>query len=327
MAQLTETDLTTTNLTTTNRQPTFYFIGVTTGQSSAQRVFPRWMEALGRPDVQLKGIDCKIHDDPARYRQIVAEIKADPLALGGLITTHKVDLLDAARDLFDHLGPHALLCDEVSCLAKRDGHLWGYAIDPVADGRALDAIIGPDYFGRNGRNGGEVLSLGAGGAAVALALHLLEKPNAADRPARFTFVDIDRARLARVETLLAGLPSTIDFAYLSHTRAEVNDQLLAQMPMGTVVINATGMGKDRPGSPLTDAAQFPRESVVWELNYRGELAFMQQALVQQQARQLTVADGWVAFLHGWTGVIAHVLDIEIDPATFDELGRIATALR
>lgn len=306
------------------RQPTFYFIGVTTGQSSAQRVFPRWMEALGRPEVQLKGIDCKIHDEPARYRQIVAEIKADPLALGGLITTHKVDLLDAARDLIDRLGAHALLCDEVSCLAKRDGLLWGYAIDPVADGRALDAIIGPTYFGQSG---GELLCLGAGGAAVALALHLLEKPDALDRPKRFTFVDIDQTRLARVQTLLTALPPTIDFVYLSHKSAKENDQLLAQMPMGSVIINATGMGKDRPGSPLTDSAQFPLRGIVWELNYRGELRFMQQALAQQSNHQLTIADGWGAFLHGWTGVIAHVLNIEIDAATFEELGKIAAILR
>jgi len=307
-----------------NRKSIFYFIGVTTGQSSAQRVFPQWMAALGRPDVQLKGVDCRIHDEPARYRQIVGEIKADPLALGALITTHKVDLLDAARDLIDHLDDHAQLCDEVSCLAKRAGQLWGFAVDPVADGRALDVILSPGYFAKTG---GEVLSLGAGGAAVALALHLLEKPDAADRPTHFTFVDIDAQRLARVETLLAAMSTTIQFHYLCHHHATENDQLLSQMLPGSVVINATGMGKDRPGSPLSDAALFPQNAVAWELNYRGELDFMQQALAQQSHRNLTVADGWVAFLHGWTGVIANVLNIEIDTGTFDRLAEIATALR
>ena len=28
-------------------QPTFYFIGVTTGSSSIMRVFPKWADALG----------------------------------------------------------------------------------------------------------------------------------------------------------------------------------------------------------------------------------------------------------------------------------------
>ena len=98
-------------------------------------------------------------------------------------------------------------------------------------------------------------------------------------------------------------------------------------PPGTVVINATGMGKDRPGSPITAAAQFPHNGVAWELNYRGELAFLQQALAQRETRQLTVADGWTAFLHGWTGVIAKVLDIDIDQVTFDRLAVIAASLR
>ena len=37
-------------------KPTFYFIGVTTGQSSIMRVFPKWAELLGL-DAQIKGID------------------------------------------------------------------------------------------------------------------------------------------------------------------------------------------------------------------------------------------------------------------------------
>lgn len=307
-----------------NTAPTFYFIGVTTSQSSAQRVFPRWMAVLGRPEVTLKGIDCRIHDEPARYRQIVEVIKADELALGGLITTHKIDLLEAARDLFDRLDPYAQQCDEISCISKRGGELWGHAVDPVADGRALDAITGPAYFGRTG---GELLVLGAGGAAAALALHLIHKADPAERPARFTFVDIDRQRLQRVRTMIERLQPTIAFRYLHHTTATENDALLATLPASSVVINATGLGKDRPGSPLTAAASFPQGAIAWELNYRGALDFMQQALAQPPARNLTVADGWVAFLHGWTGVIAQVLDREIDAATFAQLATVAAQVR
>ncbi|WP_343390347.1 hypothetical protein [Candidatus Amarobacter glycogenicus] len=39
--------------------PTFYFVGVTTGKSSINKVFPLWMEVLGRPEVVLEGIDHK----------------------------------------------------------------------------------------------------------------------------------------------------------------------------------------------------------------------------------------------------------------------------
>ncbi len=48
--------------------PTFYFIGVTTTKSSINRVFPLWAKALGRPDVVLEGVDCRLNDDPANYR-------------------------------------------------------------------------------------------------------------------------------------------------------------------------------------------------------------------------------------------------------------------
>ena len=320
-------------LTEPNQMPTFYFVGVTTGQSSSQRVFPRWMEALGCPEVQLKGVDFKIHDEPARYRQLVQEIKTDPLALGGLITTHKIDLLDAARDLFDHLGPHAQLCDEISCISKRAGLLWGHAVDPVADGRALEAITGAGYFSQNGEHSAsEIICLGAGGAAVAIALWLIEKSSNDDHPARFTFVDLDADRLSRVQYLVDALNPPFAFQYTCHRgtaleTARQNDLLLAQAPAGSIVVNATGMGKDLPGSPITGEAVFPQKGIAWELNYRGELKFMHQALAQQTTRSLTVADGWVAFLHGWTGVIAHVLDIEIDPATFERLAQIANMVR
>ena len=70
-------------------------------------MFPLWMEALGRPEVVLEGVDLEIHAAAGRYRDVVAHIKSEPLALGGLVTTHKIDLLAAASDQFDALGPYA----------------------------------------------------------------------------------------------------------------------------------------------------------------------------------------------------------------------------
>ena len=45
-------------------KPTLYFLGVTTGKSSINRVFPRWVEALGLGDCQLVGMDFPLHADP-----------------------------------------------------------------------------------------------------------------------------------------------------------------------------------------------------------------------------------------------------------------------
>jgi shikimate 5-dehydrogenase len=156
--------------------PTFYFIGVSTAGSSARRIFPRWVELLGRPEVVLQGLDFALHDEPARFRACVTAIRDAPLALGALVTTHKIDLLDAAHDLFDRLTPEAETLHEVSAIGKVDGQLVGSVSDPVSGGASLDALLGDDYFGRTG---GEILCLGAGGAAGALLLHVLGRPQTA----------------------------------------------------------------------------------------------------------------------------------------------------
>ena len=291
-------------------------------------MFPVWMEALGRPEVVLEGVDLEIHAAPGRYRDMVAHIRREPLALGALVTTHKIDLLAAASDLFDALGPYAQATEEVSSIAKENGRLVGRATDPVAGGLSLDAILGQDYFGGSG---GDLLMLGAGGSAVALTLHLLRKEHPADRPEHVTVVNRSAPRLARLQSMaereIAAKESNIQFDFIQNNDPGRNDQILAGLPPGSVVINATGMGKDTPGSPLTNSAVFPRDGVVWELNYRGELDFMRQALAQQVDRNLTVADGWEYFVHGWSQVISHVLQVQIGAPMFAKLSELAAAVR
>jgi shikimate dehydrogenase len=87
------------------------------------------------------------------------------------------------------------------------------------------------------------------------------------------------------------------------------------------------MGKDSPGSPITDDGIFPRHAVSWEINYRGELDFWHQSVAQKESRDLFIEDGWLYFLYGWTSVIAEVLHIEIDQDKFNELADIAADLR
>jgi shikimate dehydrogenase len=310
--------------TVTKTSPTFYFIGVTTTSSSIVRVFPLWTRELGHPEVVMEGVDCQIHDDPEQYRQAVAQIKYDPLSLGALVTTHKIDLLDAARDMFDYLDPYARTCGEVSCISKRDGRLEGHAKDPITAGLSLDAILGESYFGRTG---GHVLCFGAGGAVVAIALHLISKEDTGERPARFVVVNRSQPRLDKLQSMVERIGTDVAFEYICNQDAERNDEIVGHLPPGSVVVNGTGMGKDIPGSPMTDDGLFPVNSLVWELNYRGELDFMHQALAQKDSRHVTVKDGWLYFLHGWTQVIAQVYHVTIDGETFKRLGEIAARVR
>jgi shikimate 5-dehydrogenase len=90
-----------------------------------------------------------------------------------------------------------------------------------------------------------------------------------------------------------------------------------------MIVNATGLGKDMPGSPLTDSCRFPYGSLVWELNYRGELQFLKQAREQEKSAALTVVDGWDYFVYGWTQVISEVLHIDISDGTLRQLAEAA----
>ena len=307
----------------TKTQPTMYFLGVTTAKSSIMKVFPLWMKELGREEVVLEGVDLQLHDEPRNYRRAVAQIKYDPLSLGALVTTHKVNLLEAARDMFDYLDPYAVTCAEVSSISKDGSALAGRAKDPVTAGLSLDALLGPGYFERTG---GHVLCFGAGGSTTAIVLHLARKQDRADRPRRMVVVNRSAGRLESLRRMIAGLPTDIEFEYHCNVLPEFNDESMGKLPPGSVVINATGMGKDLPGSPITDGGRFPIGGVAWELNYRGELGFLRQALAQRETRRVRVEDGWLYFLHGWTQVIAEVLKVRIDEPMFQRLAAVAEAI-
>ncbi|MEM8862249.1 MAG: shikimate dehydrogenase [Chloroflexota bacterium] len=295
----------------------FYFVGVTTGGSSVNQLFPKWMQVLGRPDVGLKGIDHPLDDDPENYRRTVERIKNEPDCVGALVTTHKLNVVKAASDLFDWFDPLAELTHEVSCIAKRDGKLLGFAKDPISSGKALRIILGDDYFQRTG---GEVLCLGAGGAAVATLLHLMLHD---DQPSRFMAVDIDQSRLEHAQQIAQNQQHNIDLVFKRTGSAAENDILLAQMPAGSVVINATGMGKDRPGSPLTEQAVYPHKSVVWEFNYRGPRLFYHDAMARAEDRELTVFDGWDYFVIGWLEVLTEVLQVDFSADIYERIKAVS----
>jgi shikimate 5-dehydrogenase len=304
--------------------PTFYFIGVTTGQSSIRKVFPRWMEILGRPEIILEGIDHPLNDDPENYRRTVAQIKLDPLSLGGLVTSHKINLLSAARDMFDDLHDSSCYLGETSCISKKKGRLTAHAKDVISGGISLDAILGKDYFAHTG---GEVLCFGAGGSGKALSLHLIQKTNPGDKPQKITLTNRSQAKLTALADMADHMETDIRFELIQNSDAQVNDRIMAGLPEYSVIINATGMGKDLPGSPISDQGIFPPHSRVWEINYRGELDFWHQAKSQETTRDLVIHDGWLYFLHGWTQVIAEVLDIQLDQELFNALADAAEDLR
>ncbi|MGH3104817.1 MAG: shikimate dehydrogenase family protein [Gaiellaceae bacterium] len=284
------------------------FLGVSTGGSSINLLFPVWAGILGL-DAEIVGRDVPVRAKPGPFRSIVAEIARDERLRGALVTTHKVDIYRHAGDLFAGFDRNARLCREVSCIAKRAGALHGFAKDPDTAGAALAAI---DWDAS-----GHVLCLGAGGAGTAITVHLLSRR---EPPARIVVTDADPGTLDTLREIHAELGAA---GAVEYRPTEETDALLAALPPGSLVVNATGLGKDLPGSPVRDAASFPDGVVAWELNYRGELDFLRQAREQG----VEAHDGWLYFLHGWTQVIAEVFALELDDATFAELAQAAEPFR
>ena len=304
------------------KRPTFYFIGVTTGQSSIMKVFPVWAEYLGLGDVEIKGIDFPVHDMPENYREAVNFVKNDPLSLGALVTTHKLDLFKACKDMFDVIGPHATLMEETSCISKQNGNLICNAKDPISSGLSLDGFLPEDHFANTGA---ELFSMGAGGSTIALTWHIMQEIRGNNRPERIVVSDRSEPRLVHIQEIHKSLCSDIPIEYRLVETSQDNDDILASIADGSVVINATGLGKDSPGSPLSDAANFPKNAIIWELNYRGNLVFLDQAKAAKVAQGLQIEDGWTYFIHGWTQVIAEVFNIKIPVAgdRFEAISRIA----
>ena len=94
------------------------------------------------------------------------------------------------------------------------------------------------------------------------------------------------------------LGTDIHFEYIQAQDPGESDAIMASLPDGSVVINATGAGKDFPGSPVSEAGVFPRQGVAWEINYRGQPDFWRQAKSQQTRRDLIVEDGCIFSMVG-----------------------------
>jgi shikimate 5-dehydrogenase len=298
------------------------FVGVSTGSSSIMQVFPRWADVLGLPTRNLIGHDLPMDATPEQYVALVEQIRDDPNHRGALVTTHKMNVYAAASDLFDELDPFAVSCSEISSISKRGDRLIGRAKDPITVDLALNDFLPTDHFARTGA---EVVILGAGGSGTALSWALAER---ADAPSRVTVTartDEALEHLRAVHEQHGTAPNLI--RYVRTDAPAEAAALVAAAPAGSVIVNATGLGKDRPGSPLPDDVVFPEGAYVWEFNYRGSLEFLHRARAQEAARSLRVVDGWRYFIHGWSQVVADVFELDLTPEIVEQLAEAADSAR
>ncbi len=318
---------------------TVWFVGVSTAGSLVHRAMERWQPLVGG-DLAVEGRDLPLDAPDVAFRGLLDDLDQDQDAAGAVVTSHKVALFRAGSDRFARLDDLALACGEVNAVRRTPEGLVGFARDPVSVGRVVDRIwpaggaSGPAGAGRasgpagaggasgpagaggasgpaGAGRGDEVVCLGAGGTAVALGRHLLARP----RPPGLVFAD-------RRPEAIAHLRAALGTAVTTHVGPGPWDGLVAGAAEGALVVNATGMGKDRPGAPLSASATFPPQGVVWELNYRGDLPLPTRA----RAQGVEAHDGWSLFCQGWAAALAAVLDLA-DEGLGDRFERAARSLR
>ena len=171
----------------------------------------------------------------------------------------------------------------------------------------------------------------------------------AARPSKLVVVDCDRDALDRLAHLIASViegagecaeegSDNIASYSLLHGRiqlvvsssAAANDITVSALAPYSMVVNATGLGKSTPGSPLTDDVAFPQHCVVWEMNYRGERQFLRQAMAWQSRHEasgaIAIHDGWYAFVQGWSRCVELVYGVELTADQRAVLGATAASV-
>lgn len=292
-----------------------YFVGVSTQYSIINKIFPRWMEVLGFK-VRLQGVDIPLNASANIYRNCAKKIKESQNILGALITTHKIAMYSYANDVFDVLSDSAKEFKEIGAIYKRNNMMSGEATDIISVNKAFKSILD-----KVNNDNSDFCILGCGGAGIALGYTILKFYNSRFKKIIMTDVNLDRIEQARKVLLSYDKDKKLQLIHVKSVQD--NDIIISNISNKSFVVNATGVGKDIQGSPVSNTVQFPYGGCIWEYNYRGNLEYMKQAEQQALEKQLSIYNGFEYFIYGWTTVISRILNINLPQDTFDILSDIA----
>ena len=307
----------------------YLFIGISTAGSSVHGAFPVWAPLVA-PDSVLRGVDLPEDAPTDQFHRLVRAMRDNPHVHGAVVTSHKLRLYRAIDDLLDQVDPLVEITHEINSLDTRNGGISGYA----RDAQSLDIVL--DTTGtETPRPDRAVTCIGAGGSAIALMLAMGLDIRATMTSGRA----VPRAGATRRGplTILGRRKAALDEIRQVQERANLENMELAlvlasdpeqvarevRRAAGTVIVNATGLGKLAPGSPLPGPDVFPEGTLAWDFNYRGPLTFL------EQARLATIAtvDGWDYFVAGWAAGLAAVTGNDLTIELFDRFRAVSVPLR
>ncbi len=190
----------------------------------------------------------------------VASLRAEDVLGANVTIPHK----EAVIPLLDDIDNAARRIGAVNTIVNENGSLKGYNTDYYGFLRGLEeAGCKPD--------GNDVLLLGAGGAARAVACALLDN--------NIRFLTIVNRSIVRAEALFSDLAGMYPSNKLS-IRAWEKETVKSTLATPHLVINCTSMGMKGDTEALSplDGVEIPRETVVYDLVYNPpETALLRQA--------------------------------------------------
>ena len=280
-----------------------YFLGISTSGSAARRAFPAWAKALDW-SAELRTINIPQHSACEKYVQFVRRLREEESSAGAQVTSHKLRLYDCLSKELDSIDADADSLGEIGAIATFGGKMVGFSPDMPA----LACILPEIFDNSNWQHGSrEVVILGAGGAGRAVALASAQC--VASVVSRITLTELVDAVSAEAARRLKMLFRNQRSLKLTIRDVHENDELVHESGPGSLIVNATGMGKDVDGSPVTGDVLFPQGSIVWDLNYRGKLEFLNLARSQRKSQDLTVLDGWDYFVRNWFACLTRLAHI------------------
>ena len=276
-------------------------VGPNAALSEAAAVFDDWAEALDLPDWEL--VTVPLATDAGRDAVQAALAGARATSVRGVVVRGGSRL-----SVFEYGGPLVRAADDavrrfgaVSCLLPTDGGWDGYALDPVATVRVLDRVAGVQYW--SSVTSADAVVLGAGSTGRILALSLLQL---SPGPRRVLVTDVAQSRLDALIELARERGVSERLVTRRVTGAAGNDDVLDLAAEASLVVNATGIGHESYGSPVTEAAQLPLRGIVWELNHEGPLEFLESVNRQADDLLLRVHDGWDLSLETWAEALSRI---------------------
>lgn len=218
---------------------TLWLLGHPVGHSLSPRIQNAALQALGAPWVYLAAdLDPKNFEEAARGLGQLG-------AVGANVT---VPFKERAWALCDELSDRARVMGACNVLSFVDGKIHGDNTDGVGWLRALELGV-PDFYPRR------ALVLGAGGAARAILLALVEK----GVPQIF-ILNRSFERANALKEQFSGLGATS----ITVTSLDRFPQLVSS---GDLVVQTTSVGLDRLSSPVKLPLVWPKEVVLSELIY------------------------------------------------------------